>query len=424
MPTEAAPVEEMSHDSVPGAPTGIAAMMAQLDQASATGKTIVPGEKLGTPAPEPKPDSPASSTPKPDGKPATPPAAAAKPTTAPAPPKPGAEVKPPQSVPDSEPDWSKAPRKWHDIYQDHKSKTSAKITALETKLKSLESKPFEQAGDAKKIEAYEKQLSALRSESDGYQKKLAEKDFTQTKEYKRNFVEPANRIYKEAVGFVSRLRVKDGDEVRPATNEDFDYVRSLQGKARKVAALEIFGEDAASDVLDYVKDIDRIKLSATIAAEQHAEAFEAKSLENEGRTKQEKQQYDDFKKSALEGIQENETYGKWFKEDESDPEASQLLRGGYEEIEKVTAQLDSLPLDQQAAYSATFLARAAATPRLMLEVNRLQAKYDAAIEELEKIRGGDPGAEGHQAAGGGAPNGQAKRMGIDEAAAQFDQAPR
>jgi len=223
------------------------------------------------------------------------------------------------------------------------------------------------------------------------------------------------------VGFVQRVKVKDGDNERAATQGDFDYLRRLPADARRRAANEMFGDNAA-DVLDYAKDIDRIKRDATAAAERHAQDHERTSLEAEGRTKQERQQYDDYKKSALEGIRSNETWGKWFSEDPADPEASKLLREGFEAIEKVTQQLDKLPLDQQAAYSALYMANAAATPRLILEVNRLTAKYEAAMEELEKLRGTDPGAEG--AHGVAVAGSGATPMGIEGAAAVFDQAPR
>lgn len=405
----------MAMDSVPGTPTGIDAMMAQLDAAAASGKTI---EAPAAPAADGKPAEPAPAAAKPDAaakpaeaKPAAPAPAAAKPETKP-------DAKPQQA----EPDWTKAPPKWYKIYEEHKTKTGETIKSLESKIKSLEGKPFEQAGDAKKLEAYEKQLAELRNEANDYKTRLAQRDFTQSDEYKRNYVEPANRVYAEAVGFVQRVKVRDGDMDRAATQADFDYIRSLPLDARRRAATEMFG-DNATDVLDYARDIDRIKRDATIAAERHAQDHERTSLEREGRTKQERQQYEDFRKSALDGIRSNETWGKWFSEDANDPEASKLLREGFDEIEKVTQQLDKLPLDQQAAYSALYLARAAATPRLMLEVNRLTAKYEAAIEELEKLRGTDPGAEGKQGVAAAA-EGAAKPKGIEGAVAVFDQMPR
>jgi len=178
----------MSMDSTPGAPTGIDAMMAQLDAAAASGKTIE-----SAPAAKPDAAKPAEATPA-----AKPPESSAKPAEAAKPVTPAAAVKP-ETKPDAkpqqpEPDWTKAPPKWYKIYEEHKTKTGETIKSLESKIKSLETKPFEQAGDAKKLEAYEKQLADLRNEANGYKTKLVQRDFTQSDEYKRNYVEPANRV--------------------------------------------------------------------------------------------------------------------------------------------------------------------------------------------------------------------------------------
>lgn len=404
MPEEITPQSQPAEQPSQPAPSGIDAMMAQLDSAAASGKPISDPKPVDKPADSKPADKPA------DKKPETPPA------------KP-ADKAPEQKLEKSpdEPDWSKAPPKWYKIYEQHKSKSGETIKGLEAKIKALESKPVEGAGDAKKLETYEKQLDELRGKTTDYEKQIAQLDYTKSAEYKRQYVEPANRVYAEAVGFVQRLKVQDGDETRAATQADFDYIRSLPVDARRKAANELFGEYAA-DVIDFTRDIDRIKRDATAAVDRHASEHERIALEREGNTKKEAQQYEELYKSSMEGIKENENWGKWFREDENDPEASTLLREGFEQIEKVVAQLDKLPIDQRAAYSAMYLARAAVTPRLLMEVNRITEERDALREELEKIRGTDPGAEGEQAAGG--EGDKTKPVGIDGAVAVFDQAPR
>jgi hypothetical protein len=410
MPEEStieAPAGEMSHDSNPSKPTGIEALMNQLDGAAAAGKDI---------SSEPKPADPAKpATPKPEeAKPATP-----KPATPPAAAKP--ETKPeakPQEV-----DWSKAPPKWSKIYEEHKSKTNETIRSLEGKIKSLETKPFEQPGDAKKLEAYEKQLAELRAEATDYKTKLVQRDYTQSDEYRRDYVEPAKRIYGDAIAFVTRLKVTDGETERAATQADFDYIRTMPIDVRNKAAKALFGADNAGDVLDFVKDIDRLRRSADIAAERHAQTHERTALEREGKTKQEKQQHDDYYKASIEGASKHERWGKWLTDDENDPEGTKVFRDGLAKIQEITANMDKLPLDQRAAYSAFHHVLAAAAPRLELANSRLTAENEALKEELEKLRGTDPGAEGKQ---GVAPASEAaaRPVGIEGAVAVFDQAPR
>jgi hypothetical protein len=388
---------------------GIDAMMAQLDKAAA-GPAAPPSAPPGDKAVAAAKDSAAPTPPNPADKPQDAPKPADKPAATP--PK-------PESKTDGEPDWSKAPPKWYKIYEEHKSKTGETIKSLESKIKQLETKPFEQAGDAAKLQSLEKQLEELRNESTSAKKELAKLDFTKSDEYRVNFVDKANTIYKEAVAHVQQLRVTENDTERAATQADFDYIRSLPLAARRKAANQMFGEDAA-DVLDFVRNIDVIKRDAALAVERHAETFEKSRAERESMSKREKEQFDSVYKSSLDNIRKNEKWGKWFSENPEDPEATQLLNDGFSEIESITSKLDTLPLDQQAAYAAVFKARAAAFPRMLMEYNRLAAQRDALQQELEQIRATDPGAKPKA----GAPPTAEAPKGIAGSAAVFDQVPR
>jgi len=99
------------------------------------------------------------------------------------------------------------------------------------------------------------------------------------------------------------------------------------------------------------------------------------------------------------------------------PESSNDFKG-FVGSEKIAASMDTMPLDQRAAYGAVLRARAAAMPRMMLEYNRVAAERDAMKEELEKYRGTDPGATGKN--GVQAPSND-KPKGINDFAAVFDQ---
>lgn len=401
MPEElATPPPSPSPEPSPApAATGIAGLMDQLDRAAAS-----PAPPAAAAAP--KPAEPA--------KPATPAPAAAK-----VEPKP-ADAKPPEPKDEGEPDWSKAPPKWHKIYEGHKAKTQTEIQSLQAKIKALESKPFEQAGDSQKLQAYEKQLDELRNESKTYKQKLAELDYTKSDDYQTNYVQRAQTIYQEATQFVEQLKVTDGDVERNATKADFDYIRSLPLAARRKAATSLFGE-YAGDVIDYTKSIDRIKNDAKLALQKHSENFERTAIERESMTKKQREIYESKREAALNQMRENEAYGRFFKEDEADPEASKLLTEGFALIDDISSKMDSLPVEDQAAYGAVFRARAAAFPRLLYEHNKVMAERDAMREELAKIRGTDPGA-GQLKTGEKVDPPQPK--GIDGMAAVFDQMPR
>lgn len=400
MPEEIAPVAAPVAAAAPAPEPsggGIDGMMAQLDAAAASGK---PAAEV----------APAPSGAKPE---------AAKPEVKPAPATPAAPVKP--TPEEGEPDWSKAPPKWHKIYEGHKAKTADQIRSLESKIKSLETKPFEQPGDAKKLQDLEKQLDSIRNESTTYKQELAALDYTKSDEYQAQYVQRANTVYGEAVDFVSQLRVNDGTENgRPATQGDFDQIRALPLAARRKAATEMFGE-YANDVLTFTRSIDEIKRDANIAVKRHSENAEKVAAERETMTRKEREAYDTHYKSSLDGVLNHPEHGKWFTADESDPELSTSLKQGFELLENITTKLDTLSPDEKAAYSAIFRARAAAMPSMIIRLNRVQSERDSFKAELEKIRGTDPGAK---PTGGAAPPNTEQPRGISGAAAAFDMMPR
>jgi len=385
-------------------------MMAQLDAAAASGKDIAnPEANTTTTAPEKTEAAEVKSEPEVK----TDPKVEAK-----------AEVKPdakaePKKEDEAEPDWEKAPPKWGRLYRQSETKFKATIKTLEDKIKTLDSKSNPTAADASKLEAYEKQLEELRNESKTYKQQLAERDYTKTDEY-AGFQKRATAAYTKGIDLVNQLKVTDGDNVRQAVRADFDRLRMLPLADRLEAAENMFGK-YANRVLSYVDQIDMINDEANEAAKNHAATYEKKSLEQQSISKKQQAEYEGFYKSALDGIQSNENYGKWFKPDESDPEASKLLQDSYDEIERITNQIEKLPLDQQAAYAAVYRARAAAAPRLIMAVNRITSERDALKAELAKLRGTDPGAKGKQ--GSESPKGE-KSLGIADAAAVFDQMPR
>jgi len=382
------PVQQPESAPSSNAPVGIDALMAQLDEAELSGKTI--GET---------PEKPASAKPEAKAEPA----------------KVEAKVEPKE---EGEPDWTKAPPKWHKIYEGHKAKTAETIKGLEAKLKALESKPVEQAGDAKKMEILEKQIAELQGETKTYKQRLAETDFTHTPEHAA-FKDRANRIWSKATSFVSQLTVTNADgTTRPATREDFDYIRALPQSKRRAAAIEAFG-DNHYDVVGYANAIDDIREENDLAAKAYAETHEKTQVQREMSAKQSQQQFDTHYKQSLEAIQKNEQWGKWFSPNESDPEATKLLTDGFAEIERVMSQMDSMTPDQAAAHAAVFRAKSAAMPRVLLEVNRLTKKLSDVEGELAKYRKSDPGSK---PSGGNAAPAANKPKGIDGLMEELDRA--
>lgn len=397
-----APAPESAPSSdIGGAPgSGIDGMMAALDRSVAAATKA---------AGKPK-EAPVAAAPVAQAKPVE----AAKPVVA----KPADA---PAAAEGTEPDWSKAPPKWHKIYEDHKGKTAKTIQSLESKIKSLETKPFEQPGDARKLEALEKQLEEIRGESTKYKSELVKRDYRESDDYKRNFVERATAIYTEAVNYVSQLQVTDGENSRPATKQDFDKLRLMPAAMRSRAAREMFGDDA-HDVIQFTRDIDSLSRDADAAVRRHSEEYDKSRQDQDMASRKMQQEYDAHYESALEGIREHPEYGKWFKEDEGDPEASEVLKEGFANVNDITSKFASRAYapEEEAAHAAVLRSQAAAFPRVVLEVTRLTNENAALKEELGKYRGTDPGNANRT---GEAPAPK-EPVGIAGAAALYDNMPR
>ena len=398
--------------------SGIDAMMQQLDEAHASGVDLQPPSENAPPS---KPATTAAPVTKPAEavKPATVPKIGEKPAEAA---KPADPAKPVEATkPADDVDWSKAPPKWYKIYEGHKAKTGETIKTLEAKIKQLETKPFESAGDAAKIAAYEKQLEEFKGKTTNYEKQLAELDYRRSDDYKQNFVAKANRVYNEAVNLMAELHVNqvdgDGNETRrQATAQDFDYIRSLPIGKRREAARTMF-PDASDEVLGAVKQLDYIRQDADAEVAKRTETYHQQASQKAQQEAEQAMQHKTHHSAALEEIRNNPDYGHWFKENADDAEASKIIKDGFEEVARFNADKGSLPPAERARYEAVFEARAAAMPRVVHAYNTLKAEKEALLEELEKFRSTDPGSKPK---GGTPPGTGEKRMGIEEAARAFD----
>lgn len=404
-------------------PTGIDAMTANMDTAWLAGKnvdgTTIATDKPAEAAPAVTPPSevskkthdPFSVPEKPVVKleeAVTPPVAAAKPG------------EPEMSVEDME-KFLKAhsnKKPWK-VYETLKSTTAAKVSELEGKLKALESKPVQTAGDEAKIAAYEKRIEALTGETKSYQQKLAETDYTHTPAYQAH-VKRANRIHGEAMEFIKGVTVTTEDgSTRVATSEDFDYIRALPIGKRKAAANAAFG-DNGSDIVDFARQIDNIKKESDYEAQEYAQNHEKNSIQREMESKNQTAQFETRYRAGLSHIAKNPRFGKWFSADPADPEGTKLFQDGLAEIERVVND-DKISLEEAADHAALSRAKAAALPRVLVAYNRLEAKAKALEDELAKFRSTDPGAKGATSGGGVQPD--SKPKGIDAMTATFDMDP-
>lgn len=386
---------------------GIDAMMANLDAADVADQTPATTTTSST---EVVPETPAA----PETETTTTEVAPEKPAAKPA----DAEM----SVEDMEKFLKAHPNKkpWK-IYESLKTTTASKVSDLEAKLKAIEGKAVASPGDAEKVAALEKRIEALSGETTTYKQCLAAADFRHTPQF-QSFRERGGRLLSKGHQLISGMTYTEADGTqRPATKEDFDFLRAVPASKRGDIAKAALGDFNAFQIASLASQIDDVREESDIAAEEFAKHDETNRAQREQMSKSELAKFDGAVKAGIERIKADPKRGKWFTPDAADPEAAKLLNEGYESVEKLINGSNHLPAETVAENAAVLRAQAAAFPRVLLEVNRLQAKTAALEAELVKYRGSDPGAKG--ATAGGGPTATPKRMGIDEVAMSFDSDP-
>ncbi len=388
---------------------GIDAMMAQLDAADVQAAVVEvpavvpdkPTEPKEPVVPEPEPE------PQPELEPAKP---AAKPADA------------EMSVEDMEKFLKAHPNKkpWK-IYESLKTTTAGKVADLESKLKAIEGKAVASPGDAEKVAALEKRIEVLTGETSTYKQRLAAADFRHTPQFAA-LRERGGRLLSKGHQLISGMKVVDADGTeRAATKEDCDFLRAVPASRRGEVAKAMLGDFNAFQIASLASQIDDVREESDIGADEFARNDESNRAQQEQTSKSERAKFDGAVKAGMDRIKSDPKRGKWFTPDAADPEAAKMLNDGYEAVERLINGSNHLPAETVAETAAVLRAQAAAFPRVLLEVNRLQAKTAALEAELVKFRGTDPGAKG--ATAGGGPVATPKRGGIDEQALAFDSDP-
>jgi hypothetical protein len=102
-----------------------------------------------------------------------------------------------------------------------------------------------------------------------------------------------------------------------------------------------------------------------------------------------------------------------------DPEGAEALKRGYDFVDTVLKQLDSMTVKDRAEHNAVFRARVAASYLQEHQAVKLREERDNLLKELTELRGSDPGK------GGAKPTPTPPKEGVGgiaAMAAKFDEA--
>jgi phage terminase large subunit-like protein len=311
--------------------------------------------------------------------------------------------------------------------QDQSQKAKPKISQLRTAYEDLKRRYQQLEEQYKKAQQVQieshPEYKSLKERYEQTEKRLRDLDneikylrYESSSEYKERYEKPFIEAYQAGRAKAASLKVvgEDGTE-RQGKPEDFDTVCRIldDDKAAEVAA-QLFGAKAPL-VLYYRERVHELNNARIRAAEEFRKNAEEKIRQWEEANKRHRERTLQLWKQYNEEAQKN--YPKWFAPVEGDEELNEVLRKGYELVDKAfTSGKDMSPEDMIRLHAAV-RNRAAAFGRMVLENKRLQNRIKELEKELAQFKSSEPA---------GTPGGRAKSAtkppaaGIDEVLNELD----
>jgi hypothetical protein len=327
----------------------------------------------GDPSPAPNPDP----TPTPDPAPNPDPAPAPKPEDKkPEPPKDEFDLnaglpkkkEAPKDQPKDEFAGAKVPAQLRKAYEEQKQKTAA----LEAELAKLKGTP--QAPKLDEIPEYKtakQEAEELRKKYQETEERLKFADYSQSAEYRQQYVEPLNQAFEAAIKEVGALQI-DGEE-RQATAADFQALLRMDVKTAAAKATELFGP-AATEVMAH-----RRQILGLVDRQQKAVAeFKTKATEREQQqTKQYEENlkryngiFDDHVKERTAGDPE------LYSAPDGDAEAAEILDTGKRLVDLAFRPSAQIPPEKLAKVQAEVASRALGFGRALQVLEKTRAEVE------------------------------------------------
>jgi len=315
-------------------------------------------DRIESDEPEPakkpeKPDKPAATKP------------AAKPTE---------PVKKPEATePDPKPPKAAELRVAYEKSKETLKERESRIAALESELKTVRETPREDPEKSTllgKLQETEKREKAL-------QERLRLVDYQQSDDFVNKFQKPWEDAWKRAASEIQELTIEleDGTS-RAATVQDLVALSSMKlGEARKYAK-QMFG-DGSEEVMAHLRKLRDLSDAQKTALDEAKKNSEAHFKQHAEQTLQERQKVAKLWKD--ENAAWTERYPRFFAPKDGDDEGNALLTKGYAMADKAFSSNGNTTPEERVKLHAELRNKAAAFPRLALELKRSRAR----IKELE-----------------------------------------
>jgi hypothetical protein len=261
----------------------------------------------------------------------------------------------------------------------------------------------------KEYEDLQKQFKEMSERTAQMEEELRYVDYQTSDEFKKQYKEPYEAAWKQAMDELGQLTVEDAGTTRYMNADDLlQLVRLPLQKAKEVAKAQ-FG-DLAEDVMSHRKEIKRLfdvqlkvlEEAKTVGAERQKQLV----MEHQAKQKELSDLVAKNWNEANEAVAQDERYGKYFSEDPQDKEASERLRKGFALVDKVWAQNPMDPKhspEERASIvrsHALLRNRAAAFGRLVVTNQTLEKRVAQLTEELEAFKASEPTRTGSESTSG------------------------
>lgn len=285
----------------------------------------------------------------------------------------------------------KAPSKAWKVYEFFKNKTLTEIAELKKKSETIQAKPVESAADAKKVEAYEKQIKELQSALGERDKTLAEVAYEKSPDFQQKYVSKYNKLRDGAAEEFKRLNITEGETQRQATVADWNRLMKRDAGEQFELVKQWLGDTpAAQRLLIQLSRMEEVHSEALDARNSAYEQAEKNRLQSESQSKEEAAFYESQLAAEQKDLAEKlpDMFG-----DTDNKEAAEVQQKGREFARKALMERASMSPRDRAAYDAALIESHAYARRAVIEMKAMENELEALKAELAKFRKTDPGSD-------------------------------
>lgn len=257
--------------------------------------------------------------------------------------------------------------------------SSNEISTLKNKIQEYERKGYDTTALSEQLAREQKEKTELMAQVRALKREASP-------EFKDKWDKPFDQAAAYAKRFVEQLSVnnEDGEPARQATWDDFVALYRLPYNKAIAAAKTYFG-DAAPGVIQHLTDLQKMDFQRGEALKQEQAQWEATEKAETARAVQQREFIEKTWSTVNKDI--SERHPDWYLEDPKDDEGNKLLKQGYELVDSKPASLQ-----EKIVQDAHIRLKAAAFPRLVYKLNRLQEKLEDAEATIAEMKGSKPGS--------------------------------